>query len=121
MDVRARPRAFADGEGAGHQADFVENVPESADAERVITELAQNHDLIFTTSFGYMEYTLNVAKKFPKVIFMHASGYKTADNMGTYFGRNYQASYLAGISAGKMTKKERDRLRRRVPDSGSHL
>ncbi|MGG2196680.1 MULTISPECIES: BMP family ABC transporter substrate-binding protein [Paenibacillus] len=89
----------------GIKADFVENVPESADAERVITELAQNHDLIFTTSFGYMEYTLNVAKKFPKVVFMHASGYKTADNMGTYFGRNYQASYLAGISAGKMTKK----------------
>ncbi|MEK3723827.1 BMP family ABC transporter substrate-binding protein [Paenibacillus sp. FSL H8-0034] len=89
----------------GIKADFVENVPESADAERVITELAQNHDLIFTTSFGYMDYTLNVAKKYPKVIFMHASGFKTAENMGTYFGRNYQASYLAGIAAGKMTKK----------------
>ncbi|NHN31024.1 BMP family ABC transporter substrate-binding protein [Paenibacillus sp. S3N08] len=89
----------------GIKADFVENVPESADAERIITELAQNHDLIFTTSFGYMDYTLNVAKKYPKVIFMHASGFKTADNMGTYFGRNYQASYLAGIAAGKMTKK----------------
>jgi basic membrane protein A len=87
------------------KADTVENVPESADAERIITELAQNHDLIFTTSFGYMDPTLNVAKKFPKVIFMHASGYKTEPNMGTYFGRNYQGSYLAGIVAGKMTKK----------------
>jgi basic membrane protein A and related proteins len=87
------------------KADTVENVPESADAERIITELAQNHDLIFTTSFGYMDYTYNVAQKFPKVIFMHNAGYKTAPNMGTYFGRNYLGSYLAGIAAGKMTKK----------------
>jgi basic membrane protein A len=89
----------------GIKTDYVENVPESADAERMITELAQNHDIIFTTSFGYMDYTLNVAKKFPNVIFMHNAGYKTAPNMGTYFGRNYQGSYLAGIAAGKMTKK----------------
>jgi basic membrane protein A and related proteins len=89
----------------GIKADFVENVPESADAERVITELAQNHDIIFTTSFGYMDFTVNVAKKFPKVKFFHCSGYKTAANMGTYFGKNYQASYLSGIVAGKMTKK----------------
>jgi basic membrane protein A len=87
------------------KADTVENVPETADAERIITELAQNHDLIFTTSFGYMDPTLNVAQKFPKVIFMHNAGYKTAPNLGTYFGRNYQGSYLAGIAAGKMTKK----------------
>ncbi|KKC47618.1 MULTISPECIES: BMP family ABC transporter substrate-binding protein [unclassified Paenibacillus] len=92
-------------EQTGIKADTVENVPESADAERIITELAQDHDIIFTTSFGYMDYTLNVAKKFPKVIFEHAAGYKTADNMGTYFGRNYEASYLSGIAAGKMTKK----------------
>ncbi|MFX3634729.1 MAG: BMP family ABC transporter substrate-binding protein [Candidatus Pristimantibacillus sp.] len=91
-------------EKLGIKADTVENVPESADAERVITELAQNHDVIFTTSFGYMDYTLNVAKKFPDVIFLHAAGYKTADNMGTYFGKNYEASYLSGIAAGKMTK-----------------
>ncbi|MGN7762649.1 BMP family ABC transporter substrate-binding protein [Paenibacillus sp. 22594] len=89
----------------GIKADTVENVPESADAERIITELAQSHDIVFTTSFGYMDYTLNVANKFPNVKFMHASGYKTAANMGTYFGKNYQGSYLAGIAAGKMTKK----------------
>jgi len=88
----------------GIKADFVENVPESADAERIITELAQSHDIVFTTSFGYMDFTLNVASKFPNVKFLHASGYKTAANMGTYFGKNYQASYLSGIAAGKMTK-----------------
>jgi len=89
----------------GLKADTVENVPEGADAERVITDLAQNHDIVFTTSFGYMDPTLNVAKKFPKVKFLHCSGYKTADNMGTYFGKNFQGSYLAGIAAGKVTKK----------------
>lgn len=89
----------------GLKADTVENVPEGADAERVITDLAQNHDIVFTTSFGYMDPTLAVAAKFPKVVFLHCSGYKTADNMGTYFGKNFQASYLAGIAAGKVTKK----------------
>jgi basic membrane protein A len=89
----------------GLKADTVENVPESADAERIISELAQNHDIIFTTSFGYMDYTLNVAKKFPNVKFEHAAGYKTNDNMATYFGKNWEASYLSGIAAGKMTKK----------------
>lgn len=92
-------------EKLGIKADTVENVPESADAERVITELAQNHDIVFTTSFGYMDPTLNVAKKFPDVKFLHVSGYKTADNMGTYFGKNFEASYLTGIAAGKVTKK----------------
>ncbi|MDQ8735297.1 BMP family ABC transporter substrate-binding protein [Paenibacillus sp. LHD-38] len=92
-------------EKLGIKADTVENVPESADAERIITELAQNHDVIFTTSFGYMDYTLNVAKKFPNVKFLHTAGYKTNDNMGTFFGKNFDASYLSGIAAGKMTKK----------------
>ncbi len=89
----------------GIKAKAVENVPESADAERIITQLAQESDIVFTTSFGYMDYTLNVAKKFPKVKFFHCSGYKTSDNMSTYFGKNYQASYLSGIAAGKATKK----------------
>ena len=89
----------------GIKADTVENVPEGADAERVIADLAQNHDVIFTTSFGYMDPTVNVAKKFPKVVFLHNAGYKTADNLGTYFAKNWEASYLAGIAAGKMTKK----------------
>jgi len=92
-------------EKLGLKADTVENVPEGADAERVIADLAQNHDVIFTTSFGYMDPTLNVAKKFPKVKFLHNAGYKTADNLGTYFAKNWEASYLAGIAAGMVTKK----------------
>ncbi|MDQ7826664.1 MAG: BMP family ABC transporter substrate-binding protein [Candidatus Eremiobacteraeota bacterium] len=84
---------------------YVENVAESSDAERFITNLAmQGNKVIFTTSYGYMDATLNVAKKFPQVVFMHCSGYKTAPNVGTYFGRMYQARYLSGIVAGKMTK-----------------
>ena len=85
---------------------FVESVPEGADAERVIADLAEKGcKLIFTTSFGYMDSTINVAKKYPDVVFMHCSGYKTAENAGNYFGREYEARYLAGIAAGKMTKK----------------
>ncbi len=85
----------------------VENVPEGPDAERVIEELAQDHDIIFTTSFGYMDPTVNVAKKYPDVVFMHATGYKTADNLGTYQGKGYQPGYLAGIAAGKLTKNNK--------------
>jgi len=84
---------------------YVESVPEGADAERVIRQLAaKGHGLIFTTSFGYMNPTLKVAKRFPKVSFEHASGYKRAKNMGTYFTRAYQGRYLTGLVAGKMTK-----------------
>ncbi|EGO65861.1 BMP family ABC transporter substrate-binding protein [Acetonema longum] len=87
------------------QTTIVESVPEGADAERVITQLAeQGNKLIFTTSFGYMDPTINVAKKYPDIVFMHCSGYKTAANVGTYFGRIYQARYLSGIAAGKTTK-----------------
>ncbi|GLI16395.1 BMP family ABC transporter substrate-binding protein [Moorella thermoacetica] len=85
---------------------YMENVPEGADAERVLTELAeQGNKIIFATSFGYMDYVINVAKKYPNVIFMHCSGYKTAENVGTYFGAMEEARYLSGMVAGKMTKK----------------
>ncbi|MCX8085205.1 MAG: BMP family ABC transporter substrate-binding protein [Calditerrivibrio sp.] len=84
---------------------IIESVPEGADATRVITNLAKKgYNLIFTTSFGYMDPTIEVAKKFKDVVFMHCSGYKTAENVGTYFGRMYQARYLSGIIAGAMTK-----------------
>jgi basic membrane protein A len=84
---------------------FLENVPEGADAERSITQLAQQGcKVIFTTSFGYGDATLAVAKKFPNVVFMHASGIKTDKNVGTYFGKIEQMRYLTGIVAGKMTK-----------------
>src|SRR5689334_9115914 len=91
--------------GAKVQSKFVENVPEGADAERVIRELAQSgHKLIFTTSFGYMNPTIKVAQQFPGTYFEHATGYKTAKNVGTYNARFYEGRYLAGIVAGRMTK-----------------
>jgi basic membrane protein A and related proteins len=84
---------------------FVEKVPEGADAERVIRDLAQQgNKIIFATSFGYMEPMLKVAKDFPDVKFEHATGYKTADNMRVYDARFYQDAYMAGMIAGKMTK-----------------
>ena len=85
---------------------YIESVPEGAEAVRVITGLVRKGDnLVFTTSFGFMDATLEVAKRNPNVVFMHCSGYKTADNVGTYFGRMYEPRYLSGIVAGKMTKK----------------
>ncbi len=87
------------------QTTIIESVPEGADAERVITQLAeQGNKVIFTTSFGYMDPTINVAKKYPNVVFMHCSGFKTAQNVGTYFGRIEEARYLTGLAAGKTTK-----------------
>ncbi len=84
---------------------FVESVPEGADAERVIRQYAaKGYDLIFTTSFGYMNPTIKVAKRFPKVAFEHATGYKRAKNVSTYLARFYEGRYLTGIVAGKMTK-----------------
>jgi basic membrane protein A len=84
---------------------YVESVPEGADAERVIRELAQSgNQLIFTTSFGYMNPTLKVARVFPKTHFDHATGYKTAPNVGIYNARFYEGRYLAGIVAGRMSK-----------------
>lgn len=85
---------------------FVESVPEGADSERVIEELVKKgNKVIFATSFGYMDSMLAVAKKYPDVYFYHATGFKTAPNMSTYFGRAYQARYLTGIVAGLQTKK----------------
>ena len=84
---------------------YVESVPEGADAERVMTQMALNGaDLIFTTSFGYMDPTINVAKKFPNVKFEHATGYKTADNVSVYSARFYEGRAVQGTIAGRMTK-----------------
>ena len=84
---------------------YVEKVPESADAARVLSKLASTgHNLIFTTSFGYMNPTLKVAKKFPKVKFEHATGYKRSENVSTYSARFYEGRHVAGLIAGKMTK-----------------
>jgi simple sugar transport system substrate-binding protein len=84
---------------------YVESVKEGPDAERVIRQLATSgHDLIFTTSFGFMNPTLKVAKRFPKVRFEHATGYKRSKNLSTYMARFYEGRYVAGIIAGQMTK-----------------
>ncbi|MBD5771678.1 BMP family ABC transporter substrate-binding protein [Marinomonas colpomeniae] len=86
---------------------FVENVPEGADAERVITQLAKaGNDLIFTTSFGFMNPTIKVAKRFPNVTFEHATGYKLSKNVGTYVLRTYEGRYVSGTAAGMMTKTD---------------
>ena len=94
--------------GTQVETTFVENVPEGADAERVLTQMAlSGHDLIFTTSFGYMDATLNVAKKFPNVKFEHATGYKRADNVTTYSARFYEGRTVIGHIAGKMTQSSK--------------
>ena len=83
---------------------FVENVPEGPDAEKVMADLANSgHQLIFATSFGFMNYAVNAARRFPKVFFEHATGYKRAPNLSTYNIRFYQARFVQGVIAGKMS------------------
>ena len=84
---------------------FVESVPESADAERVIRDMVgQGNKLVFGTTFGYMETMLKVAADSKDVKLEHATGYKQAENMRTYDSRTYEGAYMAGVIAGKMTK-----------------
>ncbi len=84
---------------------FIENVPEGADAERAIEQLARTgHKLIFTTSFGFMEPTVKVAAKYPNVFFEHATGFKRANNVSTYAARFYEGRYIQGQIAAKMSK-----------------
>jgi basic membrane protein A and related proteins len=91
--------------GDGLKTTIVEKVPEGADAERVIRDLAQQgNKIIFATSFGYMDAMLKVAGEFPDVKFEHATGYKTAPNMRIYDASFYHDTYMAGVVAGKMSK-----------------
>jgi basic membrane protein A len=84
---------------------YLESVPEGAQAERVFEDLARKgFRLIFGTSFGYMDPMVAAARKYPNTIFMHASGFKTAKNLGTYFGAAEEGRYLTGIAAGRATK-----------------
>ncbi len=84
---------------------YLESVPEGAQSQRVFEDLARKgNKLIFGTSFGYMDPMLAAAKKYPDTVFMHATGFKTSKNMGTYFGAAEEARYLTGIAAGKATK-----------------
>lgn len=87
---------------------YIENVPEGPDAERVIRDFAQKgYKLIITTSFGFMDPTITVAKEFPDVWFVHISGYKTAPNVSTVFGKIEEPRYVSGLVAGKMTKSNK--------------
>jgi basic membrane protein A and related proteins len=89
----------------GVRTSFVESVNEGSDSERVMLNMARKgFDLIFATSYGYMDPMVKVAEQFPDIVFMHCSGFKRSKNMGTYFGRMYQPRYLSGMVAGAMTK-----------------
>ncbi len=84
---------------------YVENVPEAPDSERVMNDLANaGNKLIFATSFGYMNYAINSAKRHPAVFYEHCTGYKRAANVSTYNIRFYQARYVQGVIAGKLSK-----------------
>ena len=94
--------------GDAVETSYVESVSEGPDAERVIRQLASSgHDLIFTTSFGFMNPTAKVAKRFPKVRFEHATGYKQAENLSTYSARFYEGRFICGVIAGKLSKSGR--------------
>jgi basic membrane protein A len=101
-----RARKAVEAEFAGKvTTSFVENVPEAADAERVLRDMVgQGNKLIFGTTFGYMEQMRKVAADSPEVKFEHATGYKQAENMRTYDARTYEGAFLAGVVAGKMSK-----------------
>ena len=86
---------------------FVELVPEGPESSRVLRDLAEKgNDLIFATSFGYMDSVIEVAGEYPDTLFEHATGYRTANNVGIYDGRGYQGWYLSGIVAGSMTETD---------------
>lgn len=101
---QSRIRTEADLKGTV-KTSFVANVPETGDAERIFRNLAQQgNKVIFGTSFGYMNAMEKVSRQFPNTIFMHATGYKSGKNLGTYNVRMYQNAYLLGVLAGKTTK-----------------
>ena len=82
-----------------------ENVPENAEAERVMEQMIQQGaTIIFPTSYGHLDPALKVAAKYPNVTFLQEGGLKTAPNLGTFFGTIWQGQYLSGIAAGRMTK-----------------
>jgi basic membrane protein A and related proteins len=86
---------------------FLESVPEGAESERVFEDLArQGNDLIFGTSFGYGDQMVAVSEQYPDVVFEHATGYQTTDNLGTYFGAVEETRYLEGMAAGAATESD---------------
>ncbi len=95
-------------EEMGIECAYVEEVPENADCEKAIRDLIdQGCNVIYATSFGFMDYVVKVAEEYPDIYFGHCSGYKTAENLSTYFGKIYQARYLSGIVAGMKTQENK--------------
>jgi basic membrane protein A and related proteins len=91
--------------GSQVETAYTENVPETADSQRVFEDYARKgYDIVYGTSFGFMDYMLEAAKAFPNVIFDHCSGFKTANNMATYYAAEEEPRYVSGMIAGKMTK-----------------
>ncbi|HSN78051.1 MAG TPA: BMP family ABC transporter substrate-binding protein [Anaerolineae bacterium] len=95
-------------EDMGVETAYAELVAEGPDAARIVRDFAEKgYDIVFATSFGYMDSVIEVAAEYPDTVFEHATGYKTADNVGIYDGRGYQGWYLAGIVAGSMTESNK--------------
>ena len=101
-------RKYAEKKLPGLETIIVESVAE-ADAARIIDRLIQQQkcDVVFTTSFGYMDDTVAAGKKYPEKHFMHCSGFKQIKNVGTYFADLYQMYYLNGLMAGALTKSDK--------------
>ncbi len=98
-------KAVEEAYGDKVETTYIESVSEGPDAERVIRQLAASgHGLIFTTSFGFMDPTIKVAKQFPDIKFEHATGYKRADNVATYSARFYEGRYIAGAIAARLSE-----------------
>ena len=98
-------RQYVEKNVAGSKTLHVENIPETAEVERVMERMIKSGaNIIFATSYGYLDYAIGLGKKYPKVTFMHAGGLKLGDNVGTYWANSDDAIYLAGMAAGAVTK-----------------
>lgn len=94
-------RKFLEAEMPGITTSYFENVPETAEVERVMERLVNSgHEIIFATSYGYLDYAITLGEKYPDVKFLHAGGLKISDNVGTYWADSDDGMYLAGIVAG---------------------
>jgi basic membrane protein A len=91
--------------GSAVETAFTENVPETADSQRVFEDYARKgFDVVYGTSFGFMDYMLEAARQFPNVKFEHCAGYKATENVSTYFAAQEEARYVSGMMAGRLTK-----------------
>jgi basic membrane protein A and related proteins len=98
-------RQFVEKSLPGTKTLHVENVPETAEVEKVMERMIKSGaNIIFATSYGYLDYAISLGKKYPKVAFLHAGGLKLGDNVGTYWANSDDAMYLAGMAAGAVTK-----------------